>query len=138
MSRKKGFSKFETMTPTLRLPAARPRASRLGLYLSSSTTFITRTRRALPTPPLLFSTRETVAVDTRARCATCSWVIAICNPARRLLTVLSGAQVLCEERHHVVLETDRDGAGVSAGIDLERIGNAVAVEDIVQLARIHA
>src|SRR4030095_1111956 len=138
MSRKKGFSKFETMTPTLRLPAARPRASRLGSYLSSSTAFNTRTRRALPTPPLLFSTRETVAVDPPARCATCSWVMAIRNPARRLLTVLAGAQIPGKERDHVVLETDRDGAGMSAGIDLEGIGNAVTVEDIVQLARIHA
>src|ERR1035437_9402452 len=56
----------------------------------------------------------------------------------RLLTVLPRAQVLREERHYVVLETDRDGAGVSAGIDLESIGNAVAVEDVVQLARIRA
>jgi len=54
----------------------------------------------------------------------------------RLLTVLAGAEVLCEERQDEILEPNRDGAGVGAGVDLERIGNAVAVKDLVQFARI--
>ncbi len=71
MSRKNGFSMFETITPMLRLlPPARLRAWRFGLYLSSSITFSTRARVVLLTSPVLLSTRDTVAVDTRARRAT--------------------------------------------------------------------
>ena len=54
----------------------------------------------------------------------------------RLLTVLAGAEVLCEERQDEILEANRDGAGMGAGVDLERIGDAVAVEDLVQFPRI--
>ena len=62
---------FETMTPMLRLlPPARLRAWRFGLYLSSSMAFRTRARVVFLTRPVLLSTRETVAVETRARRAT--------------------------------------------------------------------
>src|SRR4051812_20138557 len=61
------------MTPILRLfPPARLRACRFGWYLSSSTALMTRARVVLLTSDALFRTRETVAVETRARFATCS------------------------------------------------------------------
>ena len=55
-----------------------------------------------------------------------------------LVTAVAGTQILAEERHHVILEADRHGAGVGAGIDLEAVGDAVVVEDVVQLAGIDA
>ncbi len=61
------------MTPRVRLlPPAKLRACRLGWYLSSSIAFITRVRVEVLTTLALFSTRETVAVETFARRATCS------------------------------------------------------------------
>src|ERR1035438_2741844 len=103
MSIKKGSSRFETMTPMLRLlPAARARACELGLYLSSSMAFITRPRAALLTTALLFSTRETVAGETDARRATCSRVIAIRNPAQSSLTSTA-------VRSHCVVRNQRAG-----------------------------
>src|SRR5450759_1144981 len=98
MSTKKGFSKFETMTPTLRLPPARPRASKLGLYLSSSTAFTTRARTPLLTAHVLFSTRETVEGETRACRATCSWVIAIRNPAQSNFCLLYTSDAADDKR----------------------------------------
>src|SRR5580658_2826866 len=73
MSKKNGFSMLEAITPRLRLlPPARFRAWRLGWYLSSSMAFSTRARVEVFTTLALLSTRDTVAVDTFARRATCS------------------------------------------------------------------
>src|SRR5271155_5327239 len=73
MSKKNGFSMLEAITPKVRLlPPARFRAWRLGWYLSSSIAFSTRARVEVFTTLALFSTRDTVAVDTFARRATCS------------------------------------------------------------------
>src|SRR5437879_4123049 len=59
------------------LPPARLRACRLGWYFNSSIAFMTRARVAVLTTLALFSTRETVAVETLARRATCSRFMAI-------------------------------------------------------------
>src|SRR3954454_12675638 len=73
MSKKNGFSMLETITPmVVLLPPARCRACRLGWYFSSSTALMTRARVEFLTTLALLSTRETVAVDTLARRATCS------------------------------------------------------------------
>src|SRR5579863_5181539 len=73
MSKKNGFSILEAITPMVRLlPPARLRAWRLGWYLSSSMAFTTRARVELLTTLALFNTRDTVAVETLARRATCS------------------------------------------------------------------
>src|ERR1044072_675710 len=73
MSKKNGFSMLETITPIVLLfPPARLRACRLGWYLISSMARMTRARVEFLTTLALFSTRETVAVDTLARRATCS------------------------------------------------------------------
>jgi len=50
-----------------------------------------------------------------------------------MLHAVRGAQVLTKERQYEVLETDGYGAGVRARINLECVGDAVAVEDLVQL-----
>src|SRR5436305_8375744 len=64
---------LETIMPKVRLfPPARLRACRFGWYLSSSMAFTTRARVEVLTTLALFNTRETVAVDTFARRATCS------------------------------------------------------------------
>src|SRR5205807_2005477 len=64
---------LETITPTVRLlPPARLRACRLGWYFNSSMAFTTRARVEVLTTVALLSTRETVAVETLARRATCS------------------------------------------------------------------
>src|SRR5436305_7114470 len=77
MSKKNGFSRLETITPSvLLLPPARLRACRFGWYFSSSIALTTRARVELFTTPALLRTRETVAVDTFARRATCSRFIA--------------------------------------------------------------
>ena len=80
---------FETMTPMLRLrPPARLCACRLGLYFSSCITFSTRACVDFLTEPAPFSTRDTVAVDTRARRATSSSVMpASSHVARRVAWV---------------------------------------------------
>src|SRR6267154_13448 len=76
MSNKNGFSMLEAMTPIVRLlPPARLRAWRLGWYFNSAMAFITLARVELLTTLALFSTRETVAVDTLARRATLSRLI---------------------------------------------------------------
>src|SRR5215472_10450435 len=73
MSKKNGFSMLEAITPRLRLlPPARFRACRLGWYFSSSMARSTRARVELFTMLVLLRTRDTVAVDTLARRATCS------------------------------------------------------------------
>src|SRR5690242_12507842 len=73
MSKKNGFSKLETITPTVRLlPPARLRAWRLGWYFNSRIAFITRARVLVLTTLALFKTRDTVAVETFARRATSS------------------------------------------------------------------
>src|SRR4051812_821503 len=94
----------------------------------------TRARAPPLTVALLLSTRETVAVETRARRATCSRVIRIRSS---LLTVLAGAQVPGEKRHDEVLEADGHGAGMCARVDLESVGDSVAVQNLVELARIN-
>src|ERR1700730_6038009 len=64
---------LEAITPMLRLlPSANLRACRLGGYLSFSMAFSTRVRVAGLTTVALFNTRDTVAVETLARRATCS------------------------------------------------------------------
>src|ERR1035437_9069258 len=64
---------LEAMTPIVRfLPPARLRAWRLGWYFSSSMAFTTRRSSDLLTTLASFRTRETVAVETLARRATCS------------------------------------------------------------------
>src|ERR1035441_2201719 len=73
MSKKNGFSMLETIIPMVRLfPPARLRAWRLGWYFNSSIALITRARVDVLTTLALLSTRETVAVETLARRATCS------------------------------------------------------------------
>src|ERR1035437_8632273 len=73
MSKKKGFSILETIIPMVRLlPPSRWRAWRLGWYFSSSIALTTRARVDVLTTLALLSTRETVAVETLARRATCS------------------------------------------------------------------
>src|ERR1017187_5293448 len=73
MSKKNGFSMLETIIPIVRLfPPARLRAWRLGWYFNSSIALITRARVDVLTTLALLSTRETVAVETLARRATCS------------------------------------------------------------------
>src|ERR1019366_622925 len=73
MSKKKGFSILETIIPMVRLlPPARWRAWRLGWYFNSSIALTTRARVDVFTTLALLSTRETVAVETLARRATCS------------------------------------------------------------------
>src|SRR3954462_15335448 len=78
MSKKNGFSILETITPmVLLLPPARFRAWRLGWYFSSSMARMTRARVEFFTTLALLRTRETVAVDTLARRATCSRFMAL-------------------------------------------------------------
>src|ERR1035438_6744989 len=85
MSKKNGFSMLETITPMVRLlPPARLRAWRFGWYFSSSMAFTTRARVVLLTTLALLSTRETVAVETLARLATCSRFMAIVSMVRGL------------------------------------------------------
>jgi hypothetical protein len=60
------------------LPARQTAACKLGLYFSSSMAFTTRARAVFFTSAALLSTRETVAVETLARRATCSKFMA--NP----------------------------------------------------------
>src|ERR1039458_1407761 len=85
MSKKNGFSMLETITPMVRLlPPARLRAWRFGWYFSSSMALTTRARVVLLTTLALFSTRETVAVETLARLATCSRFMAIVSIVRGL------------------------------------------------------
>jgi len=50
----------------------------------------------------------------------------------------SEAQVLTEERHHVVLKAIRHRAGVRALINLKTIRNPISIEDFVQLSGIDA
>src|SRR5215472_487115 len=64
---------LDTRIPKVRLfPLAKDRAWRFGEYLSSSAALSTRARVALFTTIRLFSTRETVAIDTPAFFATAS------------------------------------------------------------------
>src|SRR5207247_2174314 len=51
---------------------------------------------------------------------------------------LVGAQRAMEERQHVVLESVGHLARVRARVDLERIGDPVAVECVVKLGRVDA
>jgi len=41
-------------------------------------------------------------------------------------------QILAEERHHVVLKTIGDFAGMRTGVQFETVRDAVFIEDIVQ------
>src|ERR1039458_4152796 len=85
MSKKNGFSMLEAITPIVRLlPPARLRAWRFGWYLSSSMALTTLARVVLLTTLALLSTRETVAVETLARLATCSRFMAIASIVRGL------------------------------------------------------
>jgi len=76
--RRRTDSEVGTITPMVLLfPPARLRACRLGDTVSSSMAFITRLRVEVLTTLALFSTRETVAVETFARRATCSRFMAV-------------------------------------------------------------
>ena len=48
------------------------------------------------------------------------------------------AKILAEERHHVILEAIRHGAGVRAVIHLKAVRDSVFIENVVQLAGIDA
>src|ERR1022692_2345678 len=102
MSKKNGFSMLETITPMVRLlPPARLRAWRFGWYFSSSMAFTTRARVEPLTTLALLSTRETVAVETLARLATCSRFMSnhIVRAGRsRLRNKLGLTFVCCESR----------------------------------------
>src|ERR1035438_1477847 len=50
--------------------------------------------------------------------------------------VLRRTKVLTKEGHYVVLDAVGHSAGMGAVIDLEGVGDAVTVEDVVQLARV--
>src|ERR1035438_2920477 len=73
MSKKNGFSMLETIIPMARLfPPARLRAWRLGWYFNSAIALITPARVEVLATLAVLSARETVAVETLARRATCS------------------------------------------------------------------
>jgi hypothetical protein len=57
---------------------------------------------------------------------------------REFLAAILKAQVLAEERQNVVLKAVGDRAGVRAGKDLEGVGDAVAIENVVELAGVDA
>src|SRR5580692_11218869 len=110
MSKKNGFSMLEAITPKLRLlPPARFRAWRLGWYFSSSIAFTTRARVELLTTLALFNTRDTVAVDTLARRATCSRFIAM-PPLYPLFS--GGGPWQATEKHQI--QADRSQTAVDA------------------------
>ena len=44
---------------------------------------------------------------------------------------------LAEKRHDIILETEGDIAGVSTGVNLKTVGDAVTVDRIMQLAQIN-
>src|ERR1022692_5140138 len=46
-----------------------------------------------------------------------------------------GAQILAEERQHMVLKSVGHGAGVCAMVDLEGIGEPVGLENLMKLDR---
>jgi hypothetical protein len=56
--------------------------------------------------------------------------------SERLLASGLEAQVLAEKRDHMVLKTIGHLARVSTGVDLETVGDAVFVQDLVQLTTI--
>ena len=53
---------------------------------------------------------------------------------RVLTAALGEAEILAEERHHMILKSIGDGAGVRAGVDLKAVRDSVVVENIVQLS----
>ena len=48
-----------------------------------------------------------------------------------LLAIRLKAQILAEERNHVVLEPVRNRAGMRARVDLEAVGDSVVIEDVM-------
>jgi hypothetical protein len=54
-----------------------------------------------------------------------------------LLTVFPEAKILAEKRHHIVLETNRHRAGMSALVYFKAVSDAVFIQHIVQLAGIN-
>jgi hypothetical protein len=50
-----------------------------------------------------------------------------------LFAVVPTAQVLAEERYDIVLKAIRDGASMRAGVNLKSVGDAVVVENLVEL-----
>src|ERR1039457_5386778 len=88
MSKKNGFSRFEAMTPIVRLlPPAKLRAWRFGWCFRSSMALRTRARVDFSTNLVLFTTRETVAVETPACRATCLrfMPVPLLDPAQSVL-----------------------------------------------------
>ena len=55
-----------------------------------------------------------------------------------LLTTCLEAEILAEERQHMVLETICNGADVRAGVDLKAVCDSVVIEDGVQLGGIES
>ena len=58
--------------------------------------------------------------------------------AELLLAVRLETEILAEERHHVILKSIGNSAGVRARINFKAVNNSVAVEYIVQLPGIDA
>ena len=53
---------------------------------------------------------------------------------RSLLATLAGAEILAKERQDVILGAVRHGTRLVSGVDLERVRDAIAFEDVVQPA----
>jgi hypothetical protein len=49
--------------------------------------------------------------------------------------ILAGAEVSAEEWQDEILDPDRHRAGVGPGIDFERIGDSITVENLVESGR---
>ena len=52
-----------------------------------------------------------------------------------LAAICREAEILTEERQHMILESIGDCAGVRAGVDLKAVCDSIVIEDIVQLGR---
>lgn len=57
---------------------------------------------------------------------------------RALALLLFESQVVAKELEHVILETVRNGAGVSACIDFKAVPDSVLIENIVQFAGVRS
>ena len=60
------------------------------------------------------------------------------SPAVWLLAARGKAQILAEERHHVILESVGDRAGVRPRINLKAVRDSVVVHDVMQLGGVKA
>src|ERR1035441_1539708 len=55
-----------------------------------------------------------------------------------LTAICREAEILAEKRHHVILESIRNRAGVRAGVDFKTVCDAVVIENRVQLGGIES